>query len=196
MHHAIAKLFLRRFSCYVLYLSMWRLILPSHLSIAFLWNYLKNASRLMTANEVENLHPAFPWQHQVLGLLLQLFNCALIDLIVWNSSRGQEPIWHAWHQRVRSNAHTFTRPEVVHGRWAASSKMGKETLSREETLQTGNCGRRTLSTWHPADLILLCRARVEPLFILICLSACHQCTGVAGGFVNFCELTEANKDNI
>lgn len=47
MHHAIAKLSLRRFSCYVLYLSMWRLILPSHLSIAFCEIILK---RLKTNN--------------------------------------------------------------------------------------------------------------------------------------------------
>lgn len=141
MHHVTAKLSLRRFSCYVLYLSMWRLILPSHLSIAFLWNYLKNASRLMTANEVENLHPAFPWQHQVLGLLLQLFNCALIDLIVWNSSRGQEHIWHAWHQRVYAHMHTHLHDQ----RWRMAAgprlqKGGKRRSAERKCFKQGTVG--------------------------------------------------------
>lgn len=68
---------------------------PSHLSIASLGSNFKNACRLIVANEVENLHPVFPWQHLTLSASLLYFSgCSvvLIDLIVRSSSRGQEHI--------------------------------------------------------------------------------------------------------
>ena len=120
----------------------------------------------MAATEVENLHPVFPWQHLTLsaspGSLLWLLNCALIDLIFRASSRGQEHIWHAWRGRARRHARTHTHAnahswsEMAYG-WHAALRLqtgeSRDVRQRERELQTGSCGRISLSL-HDNPLIL------------------------------------------
>ena len=105
-----------------IFLDTWLISTPIF-QLAFWEIILKSACRLMAANEVENLHPVFPWQHLTLsaspGLLLWLLNCALIDLIFRASSRGQEHVWHAWRGRARRHGrtHTHTPTHTRDQRW-------------------------------------------------------------------------------
>lgn len=139
----------------------------------------------MAANEVENLHPVFPWQHLTLSASLVCFSGCSIALWLISSLgplQGDKSTFDmldtAGHAHMRRHTHTQTHAdtqtgsEMAYGRHAVPHlQMGKvETGGREKKLQTVNCGRILLSTWHPTDLILHSKATVLPL----CMSLMHR----------------------
>lgn len=143
------------------------LILPPIFQLPFLEIIFENACRIMAANEVENLHPVFPWQHLTLSASLVRFSgCSLIDLIVRASSRGQECIWHARHSRARSHAHTW-----VHTRNTQTQSEAAYGWRAAPHLQMGNKGEsfkqcsvyKDLSHWPPTDLVLSHSSASPPL---------------------------------
>lgn len=149
---------------------------PSHLSIACLGSNFKNACRLIVANEVENLHPVFPWQHLTLSASLLCFSgCSVVLWLIssFGALQGDKSTFDmldtAGHAHMRR--HTYTSTQTLSER-----AYGRHAVPYLQTGESGDVRQRGKASngelWEYLSLYMAshwCHASS------LSDSVCHEC---------------------